>query len=142
MDIRVYRQDDFETVITLWELCDLLRPWNDPETDIERKQHHGTDLFLVAELAGELVGTVMGGYDGHRGWANYLAVHPDFRGRGIGNALMSRLEKKLKAQGCPKIQLLVREDNSAVIAMYDKLGYEEQDVICLGKRLIVDDEEQ
>lgn len=140
MDIRIYRQDDFEEVIALWELCDLLRPWNDPELDIERKLRYGADLFLVAELAGEIVGSLMGGYDGHRGWANYLAVHPDFRGRGIGNALMSRLEKKLMAQGCPKIQLLVREDNQAVIAMYEKLGYEVQDVLCLGRQLISDEE--
>ncbi len=140
MDIRIYRQDDLEEVITLWERCDLLRPWNDPETDIERKQNQGADLFLIAEAAGEVVGTLMGGYDGHRGWANYLAVHPDFRGRGIANALMSRLEKKLIARGCPKLQLLVRDDNDAVLAMYEKLGYEIQDTVCLGKRLIEDQE--
>lgn len=67
MEIRTFRQEDFEEVITLWERCDLLRPWNDPELDIERKMHHDADLFLVAEVGGEVVGTVMGGYDGHRG---------------------------------------------------------------------------
>ncbi|EOG6954260.1 GNAT family acetyltransferase, partial [Yersinia ruckeri] len=102
MEIRVFRQDDFEEVITLWERCDLLRPWNDPEMDIERKLTHDPDLFLVAEVNGEVVGSVMGGYDGHRGAAYYLGVHPDYRGRGIANALISRLEKKLIARGCPK----------------------------------------
>lgn len=140
MEIRVFRQDDFEEVITLWERCDLLRPWNDPEMDIERKLNHDSDLFLVAEVGGEVVGSVMGGYDGHRGSAYYLGVHPDFRGRGIANALISRLEKKLIARGCPKIQLMVREDNDTVIEMYEKLGYEIQGITSLGKRLIEDQE--
>ncbi|MBP1132706.1 MULTISPECIES: GNAT family acetyltransferase [Serratia] len=140
MEIRVFRQDDFEEVITLWERCDLLRPWNDPEMDIERKLNHDPALFLVAEVGGEVVGSVMGGYDGHRGSAYYLGVHPDYRGRGIANALISRLEKKLIARGCPKIQLMVREDNDTVIEMYEKLGYEIQNVTSLGKRLIEDQE--
>ncbi|ENA1728323.1 GNAT family acetyltransferase [Yersinia ruckeri] len=140
MEIRVFRQDDFEEVITLWERCDLLRPWNDPEMDIERKLTHDPDLFLVAEVNGEVVGSVMGGYDGHRGAAYYLGVHPDYRGRGIANALISRLEKKLIARGCPKLNIMVREDNDAVIGMYEKLDYETQDTIVLGKRLIVDQE--
>lgn len=79
MEIRVFRQEDFEEVITLWERCDLLRPWNDPEMDIERKVNHDVSLFLVAEVNGEVVGTVMGGYDGHRGSAYYLGVHPEYR---------------------------------------------------------------
>ncbi|MBI3310662.1 GNAT family acetyltransferase [Serratia quinivorans] len=140
MEIRVFRQDDFEEVITLWERCDLLRPWNDPEMDIERKLNHDPELFLVAEVGGEVVGSVMGGYDGHRGSAYYLGVHPDYRGRGIANALISRLEKKLIARGCPKIQLMVREDNDTVIEMYEKLGYEIQGITSLGKRLIEDQE--
>ncbi len=74
MEIRVFRQQDFEEVVTLWERCDLLRPWNDPEMDIERKLNHDVSLFLVAEVNGEVVGTVMGGYDGHRGSAYYLGV--------------------------------------------------------------------
>ncbi|WBM71733.1 GNAT family acetyltransferase [Buttiauxella sp. WJP83] len=140
MEIRVFRQDDFEEVITLWERCDLLRPWNDPEMDIERKLNHDADLFLVAEVGGEVVGSLMGGYDGHRGSAYYLGVHPEYRGRGIANALLSRLEKKLIARGCPKIQIMVREENDLVIGMYERLEYEQQDVVLLGKRLIEDQE--
>ena len=78
----------------------------------------------MAEVGGEVVGSVMGGYDGHRGSAYYLGVHPDYRGRGIANALINRLEKKLIARGCPKIQIMVREDNDTVVEMYEKLGYE------------------
>ncbi|EHC54671.1 Acetyltransferase YpeA [Salmonella enterica subsp. enterica serovar Inverness str. R8-3668] len=152
MEIRVFRQEDFEEVITLWERCDLLRPWNDPEMDIERKVNHDVSLFLVAEVSGEVVGTVMGGYDGHRGSAYYLGVHPEFRGRGIANALLNRLEKKkliargcpkekkLIARGCPKIQIMVRDDNDVVLGMYERLGYEHSDALSLGKRLIEDEE--
>jgi len=140
MDIRIYRQDDFDEVLTLWERCDLLRRWNDPEMDIERKQNHSPELFLVAEVGGEVVGSVMGGYDGHRGSAYYLGVHPDYRGRGIANALINRLEKKLIARGCPKINLMVRAENDAVVSMYEKLDYEIQDALTLGKRLIEDQE--
>ncbi|CAM9301143.1 GNAT family acetyltransferase [Cronobacter sakazakii] len=140
MEIRVFRQADFEEVITLWERCDLLRSWNDPEMDIERKLNHDPDLFLVAEVSGEIVGSIMGGYDGHRGSAYYLGVHPEFRGRGIANALLNRLEKKLIARGCPKINIQIREENDVVLGMYERLGYEHQDVISLGKRLIEDQE--
>ncbi|KAB7895788.1 GNAT family acetyltransferase [Rouxiella sp. S1S-2] len=140
MEIRVFKQEDYEEVLTLWERCDLLRPWNDPELDIERKLNHDPELFLVAEVSGEVVGSVMGGYDGHRGSAYYLGVHPEYRGRGIANALMNRLEKKLIARGCPKIQLMVRAENDAVISMYEKLDYEVIESISLGKRLIVDQE--
>lgn len=140
MEIRVFRQEDFEEVITLWERCELLRPWNDPETDIERKVNHDASLFLVAEVGGEVVGSVMGGYDGHRGAAYYLGVHPEFRGRGIANALLNRLEKKLIARGCPKLMVMVREENELVQGMYERLGYEHQEVITLGKRLIEDQE--
>ena len=87
-----------------------------------------------------LYGTVMGGYDGHRGSAYYLGVHPEYRGRGIANALLNRLEKKLIARGCPKIQIMVREDNDVVLGMYERLGYEHSDVLNLGKRLIEDEE--
>ena len=133
MEIRVFRQQDFEEVITLWERCELLRPWNDPEMDIERKVNHDVSLFLVAEVNGEVVG-------GHRGSAYYLGVHPEYRGRGIANALLNRLEKKLIARGCPKINIMVRDDNEVVQGMYERLGYEYADILSLGKRLIEDEE--
>lgn len=140
MEIRVFRQEDMDEVITLWERCDLLRPWNDPELDIERKLQHDSELFLVAVVAGEVVGSLMGGYDGHRGSAYYLAVHPDYQGRGFANALMNRLEKKLLARGCPKINLQVREENDLVLGFYEKLNYDIAENLVLGKRLIADPE--
>ncbi|MBT0723897.1 GNAT family acetyltransferase [Rosenbergiella sp. S61] len=140
MEIRVFEQQDIDEVITLWERCDLLRPWNDPELDIERKLRHDADLFLVVVLSGQIVGSVMGGYDGHRGSAYYLAVHPDYQGRGFANALMNRLEKKLIARGCPKLNLQIRDDNDLALGFYEKLDYEINEVTSLGKRLIEDRE--
>ncbi|QBX83774.1 GNAT family acetyltransferase [Enterobacter roggenkampii] len=138
MEIRVFR-GKISKVITLWERCDLLRPWNDPEMDIERKVNHDVSLFLVAEVNGEVVGTVMGGYDGHRGSAYYLGVHPEYRGRGIANALLNRLEEADRPR-LSENQIMVREDNDVVLGMYERLGYVHADVLNLGKRLIEDEE--
>jgi ribosomal protein S18 acetylase RimI-like enzyme len=99
------------------------------------------ELFLVAELNCRLGGTVMGGYEGHRGWINYLAVHPDCQGHGVGRSVMEAIEAKLLALGCPKINLQVRKSNTAVIQFYGHLGYHIDDVISLGKRLIQDEGE-
>lgn len=140
MGIRTFQQDDFEEIITLWGLCQLIQTDRDPEADIERKMLSGADLFLVAEMAGEVVGTIMGGYDGYQGSAYYLEAHPEYRGRGISNALISRLEKKLIAKGCPQIMFLVPEENDATICMCQKMAYEElqQENILYTKRLIDD----
>lgn len=140
MEIRVFQHSDFEEVLTLWERCDLLQPGNDPEIDIERQLHHGAELFLVAQVNGEIIGSVMGGYDGHRASAYYLGVHPQYRGRGIANALLNRLEKKLIARGCPQINILLDPENEMVIGLYERLGYLQQDTISLTKRLIEDQE--
>ena len=140
MDIRIFQQDDYDEVIALWERCELLLPNNDPELDIERKLNHSPELFLVAEIGSEVIGTVMGGYDGLRGAAYYLCVEPDYRGRGIANALLNRLEKKLTARGCPQIDITIRDDDDLVIGMFEKFGYDSQDAVCVSKRLIEDQE--
>lgn len=136
--IRPYLESDLDDVIALWELCGLTRPWNNPEIDIFRKLAQRDQLFLLAVKNNQLIATVMGGYDGHRGWVNYLAVHPNFQRNGVATALVQQLEKRLIALGCPKLQLLIRKDNIDVQSFYEQLGYDEIDVICLGKRLIQD----
>lgn len=138
MDIRRYRHEDFEEAIALWDQSALLGEGRDPEIDIERNQNHHPDLFLVAEVNGRLVGTLMGGDDGYLGYAHYLAVCPEFRGRGIANALLSRLEKKLIARGCSRLRLLADEDNAAVLSMVEKAEYLVEEKICLSKLLIND----
>jgi len=136
--VRPYRADDEAAVVALWESCGVTRPWNDPLADIARKLRDSPDWFLVAEADGVLVGTVMAGYDGHRGWINYLATEPAHRGRGIARRLMAEAERQLAAAGCPKINLQVRSENAGVVDFYRHLGYVADPVVSLGKRLVDD----
>ncbi len=126
-------------MIGLWKDCGLVVPWNDPVKDIERKLKVGPDLFLVGELAGEIVASVMGGYEGHRGWINYLAVSPRHRGKGYGRSIMEVVELAMRQKGCPKINLQVRRSNTDMASFYQAIGYDIDDVIGLGKRLEPDD---
>jgi ribosomal protein S18 acetylase RimI-like enzyme len=135
MDIRCFAPEDEPAVVALWQRCGLTRPWNDPHRDIRRKLRVRPDLFLVGVLDGALVGTVMAGYEGHRGWINYLAVDPRHQRRGLGRALMLEAERLLRQSGCPKINLQVRTGNQEAIAFYRRLGYAVDEVISLGKRL-------
>jgi ribosomal protein S18 acetylase RimI-like enzyme len=138
MRIRAFARNDEDDVIRLWEACGLLRPWNDPRRDIARKLTEQPELFLVGDVDGVIVASVMAGFDGHRGWVNYLAVHPDHRGRSFGRALMQTVEQRLELRGCPKVSLQIRSTNRDVVAFYRALGYVEDDVICMGRRLIAD----
>ena len=138
MTIRAFREEETEAVVALWEACGLTRPWNDPRKDIERKLSVQPELFLVATSGKTITGTAMVGYDGHRGWVYYLAVHPSHQRAGIGRALMQRAEQLLVELGCPKINLQVRAGNESVIAFYEALGYGNDETVSLGKRLIPD----
>ncbi|MBO0698238.1 MAG: GNAT family acetyltransferase, partial [Zavarzinella sp.] len=135
MHIRPFQPADEDQVVALWERCNLTRPWNDPRKDIRRKLAVRPDLFLVGELDGVIVGTVMIGYDGHRGWVNYLGVDPACRRRGLGRALMIEAERLLREAGCPKINLQVRASNAEAVEFYRRIGFAVDDVVSLGKRL-------
>jgi ribosomal protein S18 acetylase RimI-like enzyme len=136
--IRPFDVADTESVVTLWRSAGLVVPWNDPYRDIERKLAMQPELFLVGESAGVVVATAMVGYDGHRGWVNYLAVDLERRGERLGALLMAEAERLLTELGCPKLNLQVRSTNAGVIAFYRSLGYQIDDVASLGKRLIAD----
>ena len=136
--IRSYRREEKRDVIDLWINCNLIVPANNPEKDIERKLAVNPELFLVGLLNDTLVASCMVGYDGHRGWVNYLAVAPQYRRRGIATRIMKAAEKCLTSAGCPKINLQVRTSNKAVIQFYKSVGFSEDDVISLGKRLAPD----
>ena len=138
MLIRPFDEPDGPAVVALWQACGLTRPWNDPARDIARKLAVQRDLFLVGIHDGVLMASAMAGYDGHRGWVNYLAVHPDWRRQGHGEALMREVERRLLALGCPKLNLQVRSSNTQVLDFYRALGYLQDDVVSLGKRLISD----
>jgi ribosomal protein S18 acetylase RimI-like enzyme len=133
--IRSFDRGDEDAVISLWEAAGLTRPWNDPRKDIARKMTIQPESFLVAVLDGEVIGSVMAGYDGHRGWINYLAVTPSSRRAGVGRALMSEAERMLREAGCPKINLQVRGTNDSAVGFYEALGYTIDDVVSLGRRL-------
>ena len=136
MTIRLYREADQAAVVALWRaaLPDSA-PHNDPATAILKKQEVGGDLFFVAEVEGELAGTVMGGYDGHRGWVYSVAVAESHRRRGIGGELVRRLEAALAERGCMKVNLQVRSSNAEVVAFYKVLGYGVEERVSMGKRL-------
>ncbi|MCC4249047.1 MULTISPECIES: GNAT family acetyltransferase [Microbacterium] len=136
--IRAFEVADEDAVVTLWEGAGLTRPWNDPRADIRRKLTVQPELFLVAVDGDEVVGSVMAGYDGHRGWLYYLAAAQTHRGQGVGRALVTEAERLLEALGCPKVQLMVRPDNTGARGFYDALGYEPFETWATGRRLIVD----
>ena len=139
MEIRAFLREDFEQVVSLWERCGLTRPWNDPRKDIDRKLEVQSELFLVGEIDGRIVGSAMAGFDGHRGWVNYLAVDPDLRYQGLGTALMAAATDGLKRLGCPKVNVQIRRDNMAALEFYRRIGFAEDDVVSMGRRFESDD---
>ena len=133
--IRPFKEGDEEALVSLWNMCKLTVPWNNPYKDIARKLKVQAELFLMGYLGDKLIASVMAGYDGHRGWINYFAVHPDFQARGYGKQLLTNVENGLRELGCPKINLQIREGNDKVFSYYQKLGFVEEKRISMGKRL-------
>jgi ribosomal protein S18 acetylase RimI-like enzyme len=129
---------DEDKVIQLWIQCGLVIPRNNPKRDIERKMKVNPEWFLVGEIEGQVVSTCMVGYEGHRGWINYLAVRPDLQRNGLGKQIMEHAEKILSDAGCAKINLQVRSTNQGVIRFYESIGYRQDPVVSLGKRLETD----
>ena len=136
--IRQFVPNDTNRVIFIWEQCDLVRSWNNPNFDIQRKLNFQKELFFVGLLNDEIIATAMFGYDGHRGWLNYFAVLPNFQKRGFGRQLMTYGEMALIERGCPKLNLQIRNDNTKAIKFYQKVGYKEDAAVSFGKRLIED----
>ena len=136
--IRPFDSADTDAVISVWEKCDLTRPWNNPRLDIERKLSCQPELFLVGVYDGQIIATAMFGYDGHRGWLYYFAVSPEFQKQGYGRQLLDCGENALIKMGCPKINFQVRTTNTDVVNFYTATGYQQDDVISFGKRLIDD----
>ena len=125
----------FDAAIALWHDVGLTRPWNDPIEDLRRAMAGPASTVLAGTDHGELLATAMVGHDGHRGWVYYLAVRPDRRGRGHGRAMMRACETWLTARDVPKIDLMVRTENDAVLAFYHAIGYGRDEVYVMSKRL-------
>jgi ribosomal protein S18 acetylase RimI-like enzyme len=138
--IRVFDERDRDAVIALWrdvfpEYADASRPQRDPALSIANKLRVQPELFFVLVVDGGVVGTVMAGYDGHRGWVYSLAVLPLYRGRGFGRALMLHAEEALALLGCPKVNLQILAFKTELRGFYERLGYRMDEVVSLGKRL-------
>ena len=123
------------TVIALWQACGLTRPWNDPASDIALARRGPNSTVLIGRDGDTIVATAMVGHDGHRGWVYYVATDPDRRAKGYGRAIMKAAEDWLRANGIPKLQLLVRRENSGVAAFYQSIGYEEAQTVVFAKWL-------
>jgi ribosomal protein S18 acetylase RimI-like enzyme len=119
-------EQDIESVVALWTRCGLVREWNDPRADIALARTSPNAAILVARLDGAIVGAVMVGHDGHRGWFYYLGIDPAMQGRGYGRLITEAGERWLSARGVAKVMLMVRPDNAAVHAFYESLGYFDQ----------------
>lgn len=139
MRIRPYEPPDEPALIALWHSCGLIVSHNNPVADIRRKLREAPELLLVGTLDSRLIASVMAGYEGHRGWINYLAVAPGVRGHGYGRQIMQHAEQLLRERGCPKINLQVRSTNREVIEFYRRLGFQIDDVLSMGKRLVADE---
>jgi ribosomal protein S18 acetylase RimI-like enzyme len=136
--IRAFRKGDEDAVIALWQECGLTRPWNNPGNDIARKMAVQPELFLVGLVDDKIIATLMAGYEGHRGWVNYVAVAPEHRRQGFGRVLMQEAEERLLALGCPKVNIQVRSSNLDALGFYKGIGYLQDEAVSLGKRLIPD----
>jgi ribosomal protein S18 acetylase RimI-like enzyme len=136
LTIRPYAEADEADVVQLWRtVFPDNPPWNVPAEDIRRKLAVQRDLFLVGQYQGQVVATVLAGYDGHRGWLHLVAVDPRFQRRGFARALLAEAERRLGELGCPKVNLQVRSSNEQVVAFYRRLGYAVEDRVSMGKRL-------
>jgi ribosomal protein S18 acetylase RimI-like enzyme len=138
MLVRPFLMNDYPAILDLWLDAGpgiTLRPSDEPE-EVARKLERDPDLFLVAEEAGQVVGVIMGAWDGRRGWIHHLAVHSNWRNQGIGSALLNEVEARLKTRGCLKVNLMVRKENSAAQGLYRRLGYSEMSsILLMGKEL-------
>jgi ribosomal protein S18 acetylase RimI-like enzyme len=133
--IATYQPGDEAEMIALWQLCGLIVPWNNPFTDIARKTADSPELFFTGKIGERLVASCMAGYDGHRGWIYFLAVHPEQQRRGLAARLVAHAEARLTQLGCPKLELMVRDSNREVIDFYEAIGYRLEPVSVLSKRL-------
>ena len=137
--IRPFRDGDEEEVISLWRVCGLVRPWNNPRRDIESARTGPSSEIFVAVAGGEerVVGSVMAGYEGHRGWVYYVAAHPEHRSLGLGGRLMRHAESWLEGLGAPKVMLMIREENEGVRRFYEGLGYEVERRTVMSRRMVM-----
>src|SRR6056297_2541012 len=141
-EIRAFTEADRRGLVDLWQRCELIRPWNDPDRDIDRKVAHSGGLFVAlassVDATVQVIGSVMAGYDGHRGRIAHLAVDPAWRRSGLATRLMVVAEEYLRALGAPKIDLQIDTENRDAVAFSHAIGFDTDAVVSMGKRLVDD----
>lgn len=135
LDIGDATNADAGAIVSLWETCDLTRPWNDPGSDLTFARKGPNSAVLVGRDGKAIVATIMVGHDGHRGWVYYVAVDPMHRMKGYGRAIVAAAEDWLRGRGIQKLQLMVRPDNTHAQAFYETLDFDEQVRIVYAKWL-------
>ena len=135
LEISIYHPTYQTAVIDLWKKCNLIVSQNDPLIDIQKKLDFQPELFFIALLKNKVIGSVMAGYDGHRGWLNYLAVLPEYQKKDYGRKLVEKAVNELRKLGCLKVNVQVRTDNASTINFYKNLGFKEEERVSLGMRL-------
>lgn len=135
MEISELKVTEIGQATALWQSVEITRPWNDPASDARKALENQSSTIFAGRHERRLVATAMVGFDGHRGWLYYVAVHPELQGQGFGQQIIGAASRWLAERGVPKVQLMVRTENNGVIRFYERLGYEAQDVVVLGKRL-------
>lgn len=133
--LRTYRAVDHAAVVRLWRGAGLHISPSDRRPELARALRRDPELFVVAESDGRIVGAVLGRFDGRRGWINHLAVDAAHRRRGLGARLMLEVERRLRAVGCPKVNLHVLATNRGVVAFYESIGYRLTDMLFLERWL-------
>jgi ribosomal protein S18 acetylase RimI-like enzyme len=138
--VRPVTPADTEAVVALWRLVfpeygDPARPQRDAAASLARKLSFGDELFWLAEQGGRVVGSAMAGYDGHRGWLYSVGVHPEARRAGVGRRLVAEAERALATLGCPKVNLQVLVGNREAREFWRRMGYAQDEVVSMGKRL-------
>ncbi len=133
--IRKYEEKDESQVISLWKQCNLIVPQNNPHEDIKKKIEFQPNLFFIGAVNDKVIASIMVGYEGHRGWINYMAVLPEYQSKGFGRQLVDKAMTELRKLGCLKVNLQVRENNKEVIEFYENLGFSNDRVVSLGKHL-------
>ncbi|PLR95058.1 GNAT family acetyltransferase [Bacillus sp. T33-2] len=136
MQIREFTIVDYDAVIHLWEKAGIQLSKSDSLDKLQHKLQRDAELFIVAEESNQIIGVVMGSYDGRRGWVHHLAVDPDFQGRKIGSMLLENFESRLRAIGCEKVNLLIEMDNSNIQKFYETLGYNRDELIFMEKWIV------
>lgn len=136
MEIREFALSDYEDVIDLWQRAGLSLSRSDSIEGIKRKLERDSELFLVVEEDKQIIGAVMGCFDGRRGWVNHLAIDPDFQGNQIGKNIMDELERRFREVGCEKVNLLISMDNTKVQGFYERLGFTQDPLVFMEKWII------